>query len=175
VNFIEFAGFIAMLLFLLHSARNTRRRKAEQEDEIEPEELEQAQRLKDFLRGIDSDMKPSPVVNRQPPKQPPKPLKEAPKWEHASAKQPMKPTKEKSLKTHVEAHYAPRASETAYSITQEPYKDPYAIKRDAYAITERRKSGAFYLKKRLKSPQDMILWHEIVSPPLALRNRKHMP
>ncbi len=170
MNIIEFAGFIAMLFFLLHSARNTRKRKEQADEEIEPEEMEQAQRLKEFLQGIDSDMKPSPVANRRPPKQAPKPQKEVLKWEHSSAnaKQHLKSTKEKQ-KTQQQAHYSP--IETAYSIAKEPYKDPYAIKRDAYALTEKRKSRAFYLKKRLKSPQDMILWHEIVSPPLALRKK----
>jgi hypothetical protein len=162
MNVVEFIGFIAMMLFLLHSSRNKRRRQEEQSDEIEPEELEQAKRLKDFLQGIDSDMKPkpSPVAQRQQLKATPapQPKKEVPKWEHSSPKQLQKSGREKPHKPHVETSW------------EEPYKDPYAIKKDAYAITEKRKSKAFYLKKRLRTPQDMVLWHEIMSVPVGMRD-----
>jgi hypothetical protein len=86
------------------------------------------------------------------------PKKEAPKWEHFSPKQLQKSGREKPHKPHVE---------TAW---EDPYKDPYAIKKDAYAITEKRKSKAYYLKKRLRTPQDMVLWHEIMSPPVGMRD-----
>ncbi|MBA3603132.1 MAG: hypothetical protein H0W50_05725 [Parachlamydiaceae bacterium] len=165
MNVVEFIGFIAMMLFLLHSARNKRQSQQGQSDEIESEEMEQAQRLKEFLQGIDSDMKPTPVAKQQP--RAPlalRPQKEVPKWEHSSAKQPQKNGKEKPLKSHVQ---------TPYLSEKDPYKDPYAVKKDAYAIAEKRKSGAFYLKKRLKASQDMILWQEIMSPPVGMRDKKH--
>ena len=162
MNVVEFIGFIAMMLFLLHSSRNKRRRQEEQSDEIEPEELEQAKRLKEFLQGIDSDMKPkpSPVAQRQQLKvaSAPQPKKEAPKWEHSSVKQLQKSGREKLHKAHVEPAW------------QEPHEDPYAVKKDAYEIAEKRKSKAFYLKKRLRNPQDMVLWHEIMSVPVGMRD-----
>ncbi len=160
MNVVEFLGFIAMMLFLLHSARNKRNQQQDQSDEIDPEELEQAKRLKEFLQGIDNDMKPGPVVHRQQQKAPisPKPKNAAPKWDHSSAKQVQKSGREKLHKAHAEINL------------QETHEDPYAVKKDAYAIVEKRKSKAFYLKKRLKTPQDMVLWHEIMSTPVGLRD-----
>ena len=102
MNLIEFLGFIAMLFFLMHSARNKRRK--ENLDEEDTEELEQAERLRAYLQGVDSDMNDiaAPTSRAQPisiPK-PQKVQKESPKWEHQTAKPQQKSIKDKQQHQH---------------------------------------------------------------------------
>lgn len=163
MNFIEFIGFLALLLYLAHSARNTKKGKLNP-DEIDTEELEQAERLKEFLQGVKSDMKQ--VAAARAPL--PKPQKETARWDHSPAK-PHKAYKEKHPKGHGDAAHILR--EPA-SFSHDQSKDPYAIRRDAYVIKEKKKSRAYFLKQRLKNPQDMVLWHEIIGQAKALKDER---
>lgn len=162
MNITEFLGFLAMLLFLLISGRNSRGKQVP--TEIDRDEIEQAERLKEYLQGVKNDMKytPAPIPI------PPKPQKEAPKWEHSSAKKHKAP-KEKHQLAHRDSPMGSLEPAT-FSASQDPHKDPYAIKRDAYVIKEKKRSRAYYLQQRLKTPQDMVLWHEIIGPPKALKD-----
>ncbi len=151
MNLVEFLGFIAMLFFLLHSARNTKRNRVDP-DVDDAEEQEQAKRLREFLQGVDTDMK---EISAPKPKSTPKPQsvkREKLQWEHQAAK-------------HLQ-----RSQSDSEIYKDSP--DPYAMEKDAYAITKKKKSRAFYLRQKLKNPQEMVIMYEIMGSPKALKNER---
>jgi hypothetical protein len=164
MNFVEFAGFIAMLLLVLNSMRENKKRRENPED-FEEEEHEQAERLKAFLRGVNDDMQEMPTA---PPKVQAKPAirlqpKPAP-VQHQIINAPLKSLR----KDHSEHIHTPYMD--AYATDE---KDPYAhSNKDAYAFVKRKKIRAESLMRRLKTSKDMVLWHEIIGPPTALKNER---
>ena len=51
-------------------------------------------------------------------------------------------------------------------------KLPMLLKKMLMPTTEKKKSRAFYLRQKLNKPQDMVLMHEILGPPKALKNER---
>lgn len=164
MNFIEFIGFIAMLLFMVNAVRDAKKRR-ENPEEFEEEEREQAERLKAFLRGVNEDMQETPRPRQQ--KQPLKIHQKtpAPSFQHTAAAPP-KPVVRHDHKEHMHTIY-----EDAYATYE---KDPYAHSVvDAYGPMKKKISRADVLMRRLRDPKDMVLWREIIGPPIALKKDVH--
>lgn len=167
MNFIEFVGFIAMLLFMLSSFGKSKRRKQNPE-EYEAEEGEKTRQLREFLQGVNGEFlnKPTPLHLPLPPK--PK----VPKATNKSSFTPKVQPNEKIAKGKNDLHkgaYAPVMKEFLHPVEQDAYAPST---KDAYAFEKKKKSRAFGLLQRLRSPKEMVLWHEIIGPPKALRNEK---
>lgn len=172
MNFIQFAGFIALLLFMVNSIKETKRRR-ENPEEFEEEELKQAERLKAFLRDVNHDMQEMPAV---PPRKQVKAITKP-------IQNPVTITQQKSFTQQKNINAPPRPiksghSEHIHTLYEDAYatgeQDPYAASKiDAYAFVQKRKSRASSLIGRLQSPKDMVLWHEIIGPPLALKDERH--
>lgn len=158
MNFIEFVGFIAMILLFLSSLGTSRRRKQNPE-EYEAEEGEKTRQLREFLQGANGEFLNKPTKLNLP--QPPKP--KVSKALNKPIQQPDKVIKQRN-DHYKDAYVSPFHS-------TEP--DAYAHStKDAYAFVKKKKSRAFGLRQRLLSPKDVILWHEIIGPPKALKNEK---
>src|SRR5215204_1021881 len=64
MSFIDFITFIAAMLFLLLTMRRSRRQ--ESPVDLEAEEQEQAERLREFLQVVNKDMGEIPKVTKRP-------------------------------------------------------------------------------------------------------------
>jgi hypothetical protein len=177
VNFIEFVGFIAMLLLMLGSFGSSKRRKANPE-EYDAQEKEKLKQLREFLQGVDGDFLETPKPLRLP--QPPKPKTPSATHKLTTSQKVIPNAKvvtkvlpnNKMAKGKNDIHkgaYAPVMKEFLHTVEQDAYAPS---KKDAYAFEKKKKSRAFGLLQQLRSPKDMVLWHEIIGPPKALRNEK---
>lgn len=159
MDLLEFVTFIAAMLFLVISGRNKLQRG--NPEEIDAEEKEQAERLKEFLQSVNQDVKES----RTPSKQPLKVLSQTHEQAHR------KPEKQKALKPAREvkpAELSQPAMKNAYTYDiKSPLDHP---EKDVYGYIKQKKSRAHNLINHLKNPQEMILLHEIIGPPKALKH-----
>ncbi len=154
MSLIEFITFIAAMLFLVISGRNKRQR-GNYED-IDIEEKEQSDRLKEFLQSVNHDMKDlkTPV------------------------KQPLRPTQAQNLVHQKLDKQKPKPAKAAKALEHPPTEmkniNPYAQKslpdiseKDAYAHVKQKKSRVYNLIRH-QNLQEMILLHEIIGPPKGL-------
>lgn len=159
MNIIEFLSFIAAMLLMMVSMRQKSKHPQDQDEEGQAEDLEQAERLRAFLQGVNADMQASasndyslrPVKShsRQ------MPLKEAPK-------EPKKASKSKSL-----SKLPPSNQTDAYHSAKESQFD--WAQRNAYAQIKTKNSRAYDYVQKLKDPKEMVILHEIIGPPAALK------
>lgn len=158
MTLIEFITFIAAMLFLVISGRNKRQRG--NPEEVDTEEQEKAERLKEFLQSVNMDKKESRMPSKQ--------LMKTPSQNHAQAHR--KTEKQKPLQTAKEVrpveHPQP-VTKNPYAYDEKPIFD-HATK-DAYAQVKQKKSRAYNLIRHLRNPQEMILLHEIIGPPKAMK------
>lgn len=152
MNLLEFIGFIGMLLFMLASMRQNKRRK-DNPEEAEAEDAEQAQRLREFLQGIDHDMTKTKAPT---PTSSPKPS--------LTKKQTMP---QKNNKTS----YKPIPNPPPSSLISDKR---FNENRDVYASMKKKKGRAVTLFQSLKSYQDMVILHEIIGPPKALKEQNNV-
>lgn len=199
MNFMETIGFIVSLLALIvlsvKKALDDRRRR-QFPDEYEEEENEKAERLRAFLKSIDGDMKeniPHPqnaqkhknalqqkremvVKNVLPGK--PDPGKTDPGKPVYPKPKPSVPF---GFKPHVEEHHLDVGvekrklkSELDISYNQPSgrlHSDAYNIRhKDAYSLVKSSyHNRALESLSALKSSKDMVILHEVISPPKSLR------
>ncbi|MGZ3633861.1 MAG: hypothetical protein ACXWM7_06225 [Parachlamydiaceae bacterium] len=160
MNFIEFVGFVAMLLFMVNAMRDAKKRR-ENPEEFEEEESEQAERLKAFLQSVSEDMQ---GISQSRPQKPVKPQQPVP-----TPKQRVIPPSKPVRRDHAEQIHT--VYEDAYATKEmDPYAHPVT---DAYGPTKKRTSRAEALMKRWKDRKDIIVWHEIIGSPTALKNEQH--
>jgi hypothetical protein len=159
MNFIEFVGFIAMLLFMVNAMRDAKKRR-ENPEEFEEEEREQAERLKAFLQGVNEDMQ---GISKSRPKKTVKPQQPVPIPQQRVIS-PSKPVR----RDHAEQIH--NVYEDAYATKEmDPYAHPVT---DAYGPTKKGMSRAEVLMKRWNDRKDIVVWHEIIGPPKALKNEQ---
>lgn len=176
MNFIEMIGFIVSLLALFvitaKKAYDERQRRANPEL-YEREEREQNEKLKAFLHSIDMDMEepvaPLPPPSRSQQRQPRPPQRPQERREGA-----LSPQEKRMLDAKIE-------KQRLKSATIDHYKMPVGPA-DATGIHHRREKDAYSLKRvqkgnralkvlsGLQSRRDMVILHEIISPPKALEH-----
>lgn len=196
MNLIEFIGFIvsllAMLVLMVKKRSDERRRRANPE-EYERQEMEQADKLKSFLKSINEDMENdehlNPEVHRkdhlspasvgtfpQVPKQtsPSEPHRIAGDQGHYKFTTKIE---ERKLQTNSEKHRL----KSSLSGLDKNYKfstgsqtvstDMIAQnERDAYSLKKpMRINRAAIVLSHLKSRKDMVILHEVISAPKGLR------
>ena len=155
MDIVEFITFIAAMLLLLVSSRNKRQR--ENPEEVEAEDELQAVRLREFLQTVNSDMKESSSQ------------KGSSKLSQI-AQPSRKSQKSKSVNRSPNKDNRLLAS---HSPIAEPYANEekaFELKvKDAYAFVKPKNSRAHHFIRQLKNPKEMILLHEIIGPPKALK------
>jgi hypothetical protein len=182
MNFIEFVGFIiSFLFFLVLIMRRTYERwkktKFPEEGETAEEETsDHKQQLKDFLKSLDVDMEEIEEEKKRPmPPQvpPPAPFKEKP-----PAPKPLKPVgalvtavDKQNFETHMDKRHLETKEEDRFAgakIVSSYFREPAAA--DPYHI--KKQAGRSAVRKplyRVKNRQDMVILHEIIGRPKALR------
>lgn len=153
MDIVEFITFIAAMLFLLVSSR--RKRERENPEEVEAEDQEQAVRLREFLQTVNNDMKESTK-------------KMASASSHSSQtnrkQQKPKPSKPLIKESEPSTYHSPAGN--GYANEEKAFE--LKVK-DAYAFVKQKNSRAHHLVSQLKNPKEMILLHEIIGPPKAMK------
>ncbi len=162
---------------MLGSFGSNKRRKANPE-EYDAEEKEKLRQLREFLQGVNGDFLETPKPLRLP--QPPRPKVLAATHKVPASPKVLPNTKvatkvlpiDKMAKGKNDLHkgaYAPVMKDFLHTVEHDAYAPS---KKDAYAFEKKKKSRAFGLLQQLRSPKDMVLWHEIIGPPKALKDEK---
>lgn len=155
MDVVEFITFIAAMLLLLVSRRNKRQR--EDPEEVEAEDQEQAARLREFLQTVNHDMKDIP---------PPKMPSALPQVTQGLRKS----QKAKPVKSNIHPqNKLPAAHFSAVKASMDEEKAFDLKVKDAYAYVKPKNNRAHNLIHQLKNPQEMVLLHEIIGPPKALK------
>lgn len=168
MNFIEMIGFIISLLALFVLAGKKaydERRRRENPEQFEREEMEQAEKLKAFLHSVNMDMEETDYSHT--PKRP-KPIQKPP-VKHAIKERLIQP----KLAVRVEKSQPQPQPANHYVLSSKPessFNNHVRREHDAYSI--RTATGTPYratdVLSRLKSKKDLIILQEIISPPKGL-------
>lgn len=153
MNLIEFVAFIAGMLLLIVTRRNQRQRN--NPEEVESEDEEQAERLREFLQQVNREMK-------TPAKKIPAESTRAP----AAYKKPQNRKSEKPVFKEI----GPLSYSSSMTKTDVHEENAFALKiKDPYAMVKEKESRVTGLFKRMKNRRDMVLLHEIFGPPKAMK------
>jgi hypothetical protein len=181
MSFIELIGFLVSLFFvffLMVKKSIDDRRRRRNPDEYEHEEMQKAERLRNFLKGIDIDM------NEREPPQPrkvtpaPQTTKKGtagnqrlPSYKAQGLSQSLASSVEKveskverqKLKSSIENHRGSGIGSYLEAGHHRREKDAYSLVKSTYS------NRAIKTLSSLKSTKDMVILHEIISPPVGLR------
>jgi hypothetical protein len=164
VSFSDIIGYIITVLALFYfMGRGSKKSESEPEENSD----DQAQKLKDFLRSLEDDMKEAP-------KPKPSVLPPVPKKKVASPVQkPFSSVEKREFKSTIEN----RKLETAVFKEYESYEDTYQVQKvsshignaPAYEVSGKEGiSRADRLLSQLQSKKQMVLLHEIFGKPKGL-------
>jgi hypothetical protein len=149
MSLIEFIGFIitiCALFFLVIKRKWEERRKREHPEEEHRKELQQKAHLKRYLKSLDLDVEEEEENDKVLPS-------------HLSSFQPSYPKKKDPLPLKISQ---PQLT---------PYINPKVrnLAEGYHAIVKVKSSRGHGLVKRLPSKQEMIIYQEIMNPPLGFR------
>jgi len=167
VTFIEFLGFIislaAMIVLFLRKVFEERRR-AKNPEEYHREQDEKERRLREFLSGLQDDMHKTKDFRKV--REDEEEEDEEDEWKEKKYIPPVVPTPPKQV-------FKPKYEYKAEKLSQTKQSEHYYLHRshDAYDLAEMdvNPSRASEVVSRLGSKKDMVILHELLSPPKSLR------
>jgi hypothetical protein len=165
MNLIEFISFIAAMLLLMVSMRQ----KSKTSQQVDADQEEQVQKLREYLLAVNSAEQDA-QEGYHPKKSQPAGQREhkvgahKPKAAAGGMARGGPHAKELTSTQH------PQQGSHGYATASKPAVAKPAS-HDAYAFKKPQNSRAHSLVQGLKSPKEMLLLHEIMAPPKALRGQ----
>lgn len=192
MSLIEFIGFIismAAMIFLLGRRVWEERYRREHPEEFKEEKHKQEETLKHFLKSLDIDMEdeeedahPKPRMEKPavPPPPPPRAIQApAQQKSHRLLQQDQYKFKDKLDSYRQESQIENRKLKNSIHDRYKDYKGDRIVSPDMrymaeayHAIVKPKPSRANRLVNRLYSRKDMIVYQEIMNPPVGMRRPK---